>query len=180
MLDYFHASDRQAALAALINLQESFHEMYRIFTDSITERRRICNYVLVFVAQIREEGRFYACAQTQRCYVSQHHLAAWHSVYPIEFHTLSVTVCVSLRGGIQTDLHVDLFHLSYIFIWPTKSFLCSQFIWTFYCITVTNKYLLCYLFVLVHWFHHYIPERQSKHFLTVEFFIFLISAIIVL
>ena len=73
MLDYFHASDRQAALTALINLQESFHEMYRICTDSITEQRRICNYVLVFAAQIREEGRFYACAQTWRCCVIVYH-----------------------------------------------------------------------------------------------------------
>ena len=53
MLDYFHASDRQAALAALINLQESFHEMYRICTDSITELRSICNYVLVFADKRR-------------------------------------------------------------------------------------------------------------------------------
>jgi hypothetical protein len=67
MLDYLHASDRQAALTGLINLQESFHEMYRICTDSFTEQRRICNYVLVFTAQIREEGRFYAkVASTRR------------------------------------------------------------------------------------------------------------------
>ena len=80
MLDYFHASDRQAALAALITLQESFHEMYRICTDSITAQRRICNYVLVFAAQIREVGRFYACTQSDMAVlcdsVSQHHLAA--------------------------------------------------------------------------------------------------------
>ena len=73
MLDYFHASDRQAALAAVINLQESFHEMYRIWTDIITEQRRICNYVLVFAAQIREEGRFYACTQTWWCSVIVYH-----------------------------------------------------------------------------------------------------------
>jgi hypothetical protein len=41
MSDYFHASDLQAALAALTSIQEFFHEMYRIFTDSITEQRRI-------------------------------------------------------------------------------------------------------------------------------------------
>ena len=45
MWDYFHASDLQAALAALINVQESFHKMYRICTDSITEQRRICNHL---------------------------------------------------------------------------------------------------------------------------------------
>jgi hypothetical protein len=78
MLDYFHASDLQAALAALINLQESFHEMCRICTDIITEQRRIGNYVLVFVAQIGGEGRFYECVQTWQCCdgVSQHHLDA--------------------------------------------------------------------------------------------------------
>ena len=43
MSDYFHVSDLQAALAALINVQESFHEMYRICSGSITEQRRICN-----------------------------------------------------------------------------------------------------------------------------------------
>ena len=64
MLDYFHASDLQAALAALTSVEESFHEMYRICTDSITEQRRIYNYVLVFAAQKQEEERFYACAQT--------------------------------------------------------------------------------------------------------------------
>ena len=41
MSDYFNASDLQAALAALTSIQEFFHEMYRIFTDSITEQRRI-------------------------------------------------------------------------------------------------------------------------------------------
>ena len=45
MSDYFHASDLQAALATLINVQESFHEMYRICTDSITEQTKICNYL---------------------------------------------------------------------------------------------------------------------------------------
>ena len=60
MSDYFHASDLQAALAALTSIQEYFHEMYRIFSDSITEQRRI---FLFFAARIRE-GRFYACAQT--------------------------------------------------------------------------------------------------------------------
>ena len=91
MLYYFRASDRQAALADLINLQESFHGMYRICTDNITEQRRIRNSVLVFAAQIREEGRFYACTQSDMAVlcdsVSQHHLAAWHA-YPIELHTL--------------------------------------------------------------------------------------------
>jgi hypothetical protein len=43
--------------------------MYRICTDSIAEQRRICNYVLVFAVQIREEGRFYACTQTWWCCV---------------------------------------------------------------------------------------------------------------
>ena len=41
MSDYFNASDLQAALAALTSIQEFFHEMYRIFTDSITEQIRI-------------------------------------------------------------------------------------------------------------------------------------------
>ena len=48
--------------------------------DSITAQRRICNYVLVFAAQIREVGRFYACTQSDMAVlcdsVSQHHLAA--------------------------------------------------------------------------------------------------------
>ena len=44
----------RAALAALINLQESFHEMYRICTDRITEQRRS---FLVFAGQIREDVR---------------------------------------------------------------------------------------------------------------------------
>ena len=83
MSDYFHASDLQAALAALTSIQEYFHEMCRIFTDSITEQRRI---FLVFAARIRE-GRFYACAQTWRCCVIVYHSTAWHA-YPIEFHTL--------------------------------------------------------------------------------------------
>ena len=65
---YFHASDFQAALAALISIQEYFHEMYRICTDSITD-----TYVSVFAVQIREEGRFYACAQTWRCCVIVYH-----------------------------------------------------------------------------------------------------------
>ena len=66
MSDYFHASDLQAALAAITSVQESFHEMYRICTDSITEQRRI---FLVFATLIREEGIFYACAQKWRCCV---------------------------------------------------------------------------------------------------------------
>ena len=66
-------SMRQAALAALINIQESFHEMYRTCTDSITEQRIIYNYVLVFAAQIRDEGRFYACPQTWWCCVIVYH-----------------------------------------------------------------------------------------------------------
>jgi hypothetical protein len=61
-------SMRQVALAALINIQESFHEMYRICTDSITD-----TYVSVFAVQIREEGRFYACAQTWWCCVMVYH-----------------------------------------------------------------------------------------------------------
>ena len=55
-LDYFHASDRKAALAALINNMYRIQDMYRICKDSITEQRTISNYVLVFAAQIREEG----------------------------------------------------------------------------------------------------------------------------
>ena len=82
MSDYFHASDLQAALAALTSIQEYFHEMYRIFTDSITEQRRI---FLVFAARIREEGRFYACAQTWRCCVIVYH----STTQPPGMHTQS-------------------------------------------------------------------------------------------
>ena len=66
----------------------------------------------------------------------------------------------------------DLFHLIYIliiFCWPTKSFFCSQFSWIFYCyFTVT----------FLHWFLSLHPPKE--HFLTIVFFILLISAITVL
>ena len=100
MSDYFHASDLQAALAALTSIQEYFYEMYRIFTDSITEQRRICNYVFVFAAQIREEGRFYACAQTWRCCVIVYH----SNTEPPGMHTqlnsthFCVTVCTQISS----------------------------------------------------------------------------------
>ena len=86
MSDYFHASDLQAALAALTSVQEYFHEMYRIFTDSITEQRRI---FLVFgdTDKRRKILRMRSDMAVLCDSVSQHHLAAWHA-YPIEFHTL--------------------------------------------------------------------------------------------
>ena len=46
MSDYIPAADLQATLAAIINVQESFLQMYRICTDTIAEQRRICGQLL--------------------------------------------------------------------------------------------------------------------------------------
>ena len=44
MSDYIPAAELQ--LAAIINVQESFLQMYRICTDTIAEQRRICGQLL--------------------------------------------------------------------------------------------------------------------------------------
>ena len=80
------------------------------------------------------------------------------------------------RGGAdwctRTSVSPHLYSSLYFLLAYKKLFLQSVQL-NIYCITVTNKYLLCYILVLVHWFHQHIPERQSKPFLTVVFFIVL-------
>ena len=46
MSDYIHPTDLQATLAAIINVQECFSEMYRICTHTIAEQRRTCAQIL--------------------------------------------------------------------------------------------------------------------------------------
>ena len=88
-----------------------------------------------------------------------------HAQLPIGLtHCTDWCTCTSVSPHLYSSLY---FLLAY-----KKLFLQSVQL-NIYCITVTNKYLLCYLFVLVHWFHQHIPERQSKPFLTVVFFIVL-------
>ena len=80
---------------------------------------------------------------------------------------MSSSGLIRIRGGIRTDLHVDLLHRIYIlilcFVGLRNAFFCSQVRWTYHCVTVTNKYLLTLPFV--------IPESWSKHFLTAVFVI---------
>ena len=80
MLDYFHASDRQAALTALINLQESFHEMYRICSLQIVLlNREGCVFMFGFRGADKRRRTVLRMRSDMAVLcdsVSQHHLAA--------------------------------------------------------------------------------------------------------
>ena len=80
MSDYFHASDLQAALAALTSVQESFHEMYRICIELLLEKD-----LFGFCGTDNRRRKILRMRSDMAVLcdsVSQHHLAAWH-VYPI-------------------------------------------------------------------------------------------------